>query len=158
MSVNSGESLTGIALAGIGAGIAGVSAGFAFGWVLGRRQLNADKASPPSSWSEATLTRSGLRKGYDAGMPYTAVQPFSSAIKGNLNGAGLWSCERGGFPVKNRTTTETVLILEGTATITDDKDGKKHHLKPGTWHTLPSGWSGRWDVTEKLRKLYILTP
>jgi uncharacterized cupin superfamily protein len=51
-----------------------------------------------------------------------------------------------------------VYIISGTGTITDAADGKTHALAPGTWHTLPTGWSGRWDVTSTLRKLYILTP
>ena len=62
----------------------------------------------------------------------------------------------GGFPVTNRGNTETVYIISGKGTITD-QDGTKTKLEPGTFHTLPTGWTGRWDIEEKLRKMYVIT-
>ena len=47
--------------------------------------------------------------------------------------------------------------MHGRGTLTDKADGRKTELVPGTWHTLPTGWSGRWDITETLRKMYVLT-
>ena len=96
----------------------------------------------------------GLRAGADSGNPLTSVTSFNS---GNNQAIGLWMCEPGGFPVTNRPNTETVYIISGKATIAN-ADGPKHLLVPGSFHTLPTGWSGRWDVTETIRKLYILTP
>ena len=70
--------------------------------------------------------------------------------------AGIWECQPGGFPVNDRANTETVFIIAGAATITDE-DGAAHELAAGSWHTLPKGWTGRWDVTETVRKMYVLT-
>ena len=36
-----------------------------------------------------------------------------------------------------------------------DADGTVHELVPGVVMVLPLGWSGRWDITETLRKLYV---
>ena len=62
----------------------------------------------------------------------------------------------GGYEVSTRSNTETFFMLSGIATITDE-DGTTHELSKGSWYTLPTGWSGRWDIEGKMRKLYILT-
>merc|ERR1712048_873243 len=96
----------------------------------------------------------GLRPGADTGNPLIATFAFDH---GNLKGAGLWECQPGGFPVVNRPSTETCYIIQGRATITN-QDGSKVELSAGSWHTLPTGWTGRWDISEKVRKLYVITP
>jgi len=109
----------------------------------------------PEHWSTMELPDNGERAGYDTKtIPMTKHQSFTSI--GNLIDAGLWESTPGGFAIKNRKDTETIYILSGTATITDEDDGTKHELCTGSWHTFPTGWSGRWDITSTLRKLYIL--
>jgi uncharacterized cupin superfamily protein len=137
--------------------VGAAAAGLAAGWFLAK-QFGGDKqggGNALAAWKGMQLKPTGLRAGYDTGNPETCAQAFE---KGNLNGAGLWECQPGGFPVKNRPTTETVYIISGKATITNDSDGSKTELVAGSWHLLPTGWSGRWDVTETIRKVYILTP
>jgi len=46
------------------------------------------------------------------------------------------------------------MILHGRATITD-ADGTRHELEAGTSLTLPIGWSGRWDIHDTIRKVYV---
>ena len=43
----------------------------------------------------------------------------------------------------------------GLATISD-ADGTSHRVVPGTVVVLPKGWSGRWDIHETVRKLYVV--
>lgn len=69
---------------------------------------------------------------------------------------GVWECTPGGFPVDTRTTTETVYIISGKAIITNNTDKSKKEIKAGDVLVLPKGWSGRWDITETLKKVYIL--
>lgn len=109
-------------------------------------------------WIRTELTHAGQRKGCDTGngTAMTAKRRFSNNVQGNTISSGLWECTPGGFAVKNRANTETVYILFGKAIITDE-DGTQHVLVPGTFHTLPKGWSGRWDIVQTLRKLYIIT-
>ena len=47
------------------------------------------------------------------------------------------------------------MLLGGTAVITP-ADGEPVELGEGDVFVLPKGWSGRWDVTETVRKLYVL--
>jgi hypothetical protein len=67
---------------------------------------------------------------------------------------GIWECTPGGWAIENRPNTEIVQIVHGSATITD-ADGTAHHLAAGSVHVLPKGWSGRWDITETVRKVWV---
>jgi len=70
---------------------------------------------------------------------------------------GVWECTKGGFPVKKRTTTETCHILSGNATIFTDGVKSSLDLNPGDTIVLPKGWSGRWEIRSKLRKIYVIS-
>lgn len=102
---------------------------------------------------EGTLPAAGLRAGADSGNPALSVRTLSSGSDGNI---GVWECQPGGWPVVNRTDTEVCYILAGTAQITDDATGVVHTVRAGDMIVLPTGWSGRWDVTETVRKVYAI--
>jgi len=68
---------------------------------------------------------------------------------------GAWACTPGGFQVANRPTTEMFVVLEGCGFLTD-LDGTARRFGPGSTVLLPKGWSGRWDVLEKVRKVYVV--
>ena len=97
------------------------------------------------------LEPTGPRAGADAGRPMTATRVLHD--DGPVQ-VGVWECTPGGWSIEDRTNTETVHILVGRGRITD-ADGTVHELEPGVAMVLPRGWSGRWDVTETLRKLYV---
>lgn len=97
------------------------------------------------------LEPTGPRAGADSGSPMTAIRVLHDA--GPLQ-VGIWECTPGGWVIEHRTNTETVHILAGRGRITD-ADGTVHELAPGVAMVLPLGWSGRWDITETLRKLYV---
>ena len=42
------------------------------------------------------------------------------------------------------------------AAVTDDETGFKVEISAGDFVVLPPGWSGRWDVTETVRKTYTI--
>jgi uncharacterized cupin superfamily protein len=97
------------------------------------------------------LDPAGPRAGADRGEPMMAVRVLHQ--DGNLE-VGIWECTPGGWAIGRRGNTETVQILSGRGRITD-ADGTVHELVPGVAIVLPIGWSGRWDIDETLRKLYI---
>jgi uncharacterized cupin superfamily protein len=97
------------------------------------------------------LEPAGLRAGADVG------EPMMSSRVIHAHGAlevGVWECTPGGWAIDRRGNTETVHILAGAGTITD-LDGTVRELRAGVTVVLPIGWSGRWDITATLRKLYI---
>jgi uncharacterized protein len=69
---------------------------------------------------------------------------------------GVWEAEPGGWPIVNRAETETCYIVSGRATITDADNGEKKEISAGHVIVFPKGWSGRWDVTETIRKVYSI--
>lgn len=99
------------------------------------------------------LTAAGQRAGADSGDPQLHVRTVAPDAPGNT---GVWECQPGGWAVADRTDTEVCYVLSGTATITDDATGHEHALHPGDLLVLPPGWSGRWDVTHTLRKVYAI--
>jgi hypothetical protein len=97
------------------------------------------------------LPDTGPRAGADTGSPTTRTLVLFA------NGpvaCGVWECTPGGWAIENRPNTEVVHVLRGAATLTD-ADGTAHALVAGDAHVLPKGWSGRWDVTETVRKLWV---
>lgn len=98
------------------------------------------------------LEPAGLRAGHDSGHPEMSVREMYS---GNGIEAGVWECTPGGWAIENRPNTEICSIVSGSGVITD-ADGGKRDLAPGTVLVLPKGWSGRWDITRTLRKVYVI--
>ena len=98
------------------------------------------------------LDPAGVRAGFDQGNPQTSHREISR--NGPVT-VGVWECTPGGWPIVNRGDTEVCSIVSGRGTISD-ADGTKRLLTPGAVVTLPKGWSGRWDIAESLRKVYVL--
>jgi uncharacterized cupin superfamily protein len=94
----------------------------------------------------------GPRAGADDGDPQTSGITFFS---GHGVEVGVWECTPGGWAIVDRPTTETMLLLGGTARITP-AGGEPVELEEGDVFVLPKGWSGRWDVLETVRKLYVI--
>jgi len=68
----------------------------------------------------------------------------------------VWACEAGVYPrVKDRRGS-FMYLLEGAGTIVDD-DGTTRELAPASVLILPFGWSGHWNITETVRKVYVHT-
>jgi len=97
------------------------------------------------------LTPQGLRAGADSGNP--VVHSASRQLDGG--NVGIWECEPGGWPVVDRSNTEVCLIQSGTGTITDTETGDEFAVAAGDLVVLPTGWTGRWDLSETLRKVFV---
>ncbi len=70
---------------------------------------------------------------------------------------GLWECTPGGWEIVERPDTEVVHILSGRVRMTD-AGGAVTEIGPGDVMVLPKGWSGRWDILETTKKLYVIVP
>ena len=96
----------------------------------------------------------GPRVGADSGDPQMSGRILYKNAEETVEG-GVWACSPGGWTVTDRLDTETVQILSGLARLSD-AGGSSVDLGPGDILVLPKGWSGRWDVLEPVRKLYVL--
>lgn len=95
----------------------------------------------------------GPRVGADAGEPQTSGRVLHRSADGRTE-VGVWQCTPGGWSVTDRPDTETVHLLAGRARLSDAGGGSRE-LGAGDAAVLPAGWSGRWDILETVRKLYV---
>jgi uncharacterized cupin superfamily protein len=103
---------------------------------------------------EAPLEDWGPRVGADRGQPMTAGRIMHDADGVQV---GVWSCTPGSWELLDRSDTETIRILAGRARLTNAADGSSVELGVGDVLVLPKGWSGRWEILEPVRKLYVLS-
>ena len=113
--------------------------------------VNAVSAATDELFAE--LEPTGPRTGADRGHPETWTRVLNASPDGRIQ-VGIWQCTPGGWAIVDRPDTETIHVLEGRARITD-ADGTVHDLGEGDAIVLPRGWSGRWDIVETVRKLYV---
>jgi uncharacterized cupin superfamily protein len=99
------------------------------------------------------LEPKGQRPGADSGDPQISAVAFDAPDDVRV---GVWECAPGGWPVVDRPDTETCYIVSGRAMITDGETGEKYEISAGDVIVQPRGWSGRWDVTETIRKVYSI--
>jgi uncharacterized cupin superfamily protein len=103
---------------------------------------------------DAELDDWGPRAGADSGDPRMSGRILFDGGSPGVE-VGVWACTPGGWQVLDRPDTETVHLLAGRARLTD-AGGASVELVAGDVLVLPRGWSGRWDVLEPVRKLYVL--
>ena len=101
---------------------------------------------------DGELEPTGPRAGADSGDPQTSGISF---FEGHGVSVGVWECTPGGWSITERGDTETMLLLGGRVRITP-LDGEAVELEEGDVFVLPKGWSGRWDVLDTVRKLYVI--
>jgi uncharacterized cupin superfamily protein len=101
---------------------------------------------------DGALEPTGPRAGADGGDPQTSGISF---FEGHGVSVGVWECTPGGWSITDRGDTETMLLLGGRVRITP-LDGDPVELGEGDVFVLPKGWSGRWDVLDTVRKLYVI--
>lgn len=102
---------------------------------------------------EGDLKAAGQRPGADQGDPQLRTLAAEHEAEGNI---GFWECTPGGWPVVDRQDTEVAYILSGKGEITDEASGVVHSIGAGDLVILPVGWTGRWDIEETVRKVYVI--
>jgi uncharacterized protein len=110
--------------------------------------------SAPAAEIDADLQDWGPRQGADSGQPRMSGRILFATADDSVE-VGVWACTPGGWAIVERADTETERILSGLARLTDVA-GTSVDLGPGDVLVLPKGWSGRRDILEPVRKLYVL--
>lgn len=111
--------------------------------------------APLSYFALELLTPKGPRKNVDVGDPHDFTRPLVKDLGGSTS-VGSWACTEGAWDSpKPRGTTETFYVLEGAGALTD-ADGTRHDFGPGDTVILPKGWHGRWEVLERIHKVWVV--
>lgn len=103
----------------------------------------------PEATIRGELKPNGHRPGYDSGDPQTFKLSFDTDP---LVKTGVWECQPGGWEVTPRLDTEVCYILSGRANITCHETGRRFEITGGDVIVQPKNWTGRWEVTETIRK------
>lgn len=107
--------------------------------------------APMSHFAINQLTPKGPRKNVDWGAP----EDFSRALLKGTMSVGSWACTEGGWDSPSRRpTTEAFYVLTGQGCVTDP-DGTKHPFGPGDLVVLPKHWYGRWDIPQRIHKVFL---
>ena len=111
---------------------------------------------PSSYFSYEQQTVKGPRANTDVGTPTDASRPFVKGIQGGTASCGSWGCTEGGWlSPKPRTSTEWFYVLAGRGSV-QTPDGREFSFGPGDLVVLPRGWAGRWDVQERIHKIWVV--
>lgn len=79
------------------------------------------------------------------------------APAGATSSVGFWQASVGRSHWNFEDYSEAILVLAGRVVVTED-GGEPVALGPGDVAVFPLGWTGEWDVTEELRKFYVVFP
>lgn len=98
----------------------------------------------------------------DQGVPARPIGETISALSGidvDLRGAGdnrcgIWECSPGLFE-RQLVQAEVMHILKGSCTFTTSS-GDVQRIKAGDTVFFPENTTGVWEVTQSLRKVYVV--
>ncbi|MCX6460658.1 MAG: cupin domain-containing protein [Actinobacteria bacterium] len=103
--------------------------------------------------STVALEPIGLKPGATRGEPLESARVLFEDAHVEV---GIWECTPGAFPSRRDGYREAVTIITGAGVLRDN-DGTVHPIAPGVSLAIPEGWSGEWDITETVRKFYVVT-
>ena len=100
----------------------------------------------------ATETEALLAKpGSYLGEKFTFEDRHSGEV---LVRVGVWEAGAGKLLIEDFPFTEYVLMISGRVIVTD-KDGVSREFLAGDTFVIPRGWSGVWDVKERMKKQIV---
>ena len=67
---------------------------------------------------------------------------------------GVWEAGMGELILNNFPFTEYVLMISGSVIVTE-KDGPAKTFGAGDTFVIPKGWTGTWDVQERMKKQIV---
>ena len=84
----------------------------------------------------------------------TRARTLGEDLDGRIK-AGTWECEAGTSRWEFVDRGEFVHVLSGRMVCTED-GAAPVELTAGSTAVFPLGWRGEWDVTETLRKVFVI--
>ncbi|MGI9490143.1 MAG: cupin domain-containing protein [Geminicoccaceae bacterium] len=67
---------------------------------------------------------------------------------------GVWEADVSKTRLIDYPFTEYVLMISGRLVITND-DGTEHEFNAGDTFVMPKGWTGIWDIRERMKKQMV---
>ena len=112
----------------------------------------ANKSKNISIIDSATPTEALMAKpGTYLGETFTFEEQHSGDVNVKI---GVWEAGAGKLSLNNFPFTEYVLMISGSVIVTAI-DGKSNTFKAGDTFVIPKGWTGTWDVQERMKKQIV---
>jgi uncharacterized protein len=86
-------------------------------------------------------------------VPPASADPLVTSLQELADGVGLWDAGPG--VDHDVEADEVFLVLEGEGVVTFEEDGSTLDLRPGVLVHLRAGDRTRWEITRRLRKIYV---
>ena len=86
-------------------------------------------------------------------------EPFESELvmsKDDVTETGIWEVTPGVCRGSKIGMWEYMHFVSGAGTITDES-GNVTEIRPGVACFIPDGWTGVWNVTETVRKTFVIS-
>lgn len=100
----------------------------------------------------STLTEALLAKpGTYIGEKFTFEDKHSGDV---LVRVGVWEAGAGKTVIEDFPFTEYVLMISGIVVVTNKDDASRKFMAGDTF-VIPKGWSGDWDVQERMKKQIV---
>jgi uncharacterized cupin superfamily protein len=120
--------------------------------LTGLTRVMADESPRIALIESSTPTEALLAKpGTYIGEKFTFEDKHSGDV---LVRVGVWEAGAGKTVIENFPFTEYVLMISGSVIVTD-KDGTPRKFLAGDTFVIPKGWSGDWDVQERMKKQIV---
>jgi uncharacterized cupin superfamily protein len=100
-----------------------------------------------STPTEALLAKPGTY----LGEKFTFEEEHSGDV---LVRVGVWEAGAGETIIEDFPFTEYVLMISGNVIVTEE-DGTSREFFAGDTFVIPKGWSGVWDVQERMKKQIV---
>lgn len=95
----------------------------------------------------------GVKADADQGVPEVSERVVYLGPASEIE-VGVWESTPGSWRTVERSDTEIICILHGRAVI-HSSEGNRTEIGPGDVVVLPRLWTGRWEILETLRKVYV---
>jgi uncharacterized cupin superfamily protein len=115
-------------------------------------RINATTNAELEDWGPLELP---LADPLDAVIATRGVQSWAS--EDEKTSTGIWECEPGRSRWDMEGEGEFIHVISGSMVCTPD-GGEAVTLRAGDSMTFAPGWKGEWNITETLRKVYVIFP
>ena len=120
--------------------------------VFGSTIAAASNNAPIAIIDSATPTKALMAKpGTYLGETFTFEDNHTGDVRVQV---GVWEAGAGKLILDEFPFTEYVLMISGTVIVTE-KNGASNTFRAGDTFVIPKGWSGVWDVRERMKKQIV---
>jgi uncharacterized cupin superfamily protein len=95
------------------------------------------------------------RRAHPDAIDGTPEEAWTELFDDGTVSVGVWECGPGTVTAERAADSEHMYVLSGEATVFED-GGPTIELRAGSELITPQGWTGRWEIHSRIRKIYTI--